>query len=398
LKRFPIEFTYLYEIHSTKFYNGLLFDISGFKQVSIKIDNINYRIPSGETRSKYKSNSPLIVDTLDLDNPYHGFKSYDEMQVYLLLKNYIQSSLPARSLLLKLMFRAMDEISTHKGFEISGQKFKFTDQEIPVINSIIQIDIISKIMMYIEDLISLLIGMKDFDGNYYGLLDRKSRGDIDLGKRIQGFIDSVENFTPWEWKKMLSYASSDEFTLSPTAIKLIEGNIEGFKKVFRLIRLFRDTHIQIFRRYKHAGLPFRPGYIYPLPFPRTSIIFDSYSMISMGANPLLDVVPLPYSNDVLESYRALTDILETYIWDIVENKTECLRKRINGVIPSQNYSPEIFSQEENSEIQSTLDEFDIKYPNRAYNDVYKFQITPKNTVDMKWYIDLKSILQNIRIN
>ena len=42
-------------------------------------------------------------------------------------------------------------------------------------------------------------------------------------------------------------------------------------------------------------------------------------MISMGANPLLDVIPLPYSNDVLESYRHLTDILEGYIWDMVEN-------------------------------------------------------------------------------
>jgi hypothetical protein len=47
-----------------------------------------------------------------------------------------------------------------KGFEFGGQKFKFTVQEIPSINNIIQVDIISKIMMYIEDLVSLLIGMK----------------------------------------------------------------------------------------------------------------------------------------------------------------------------------------------------------------------------------------------
>jgi len=48
-------------------------------------------------------------------------------------------------------------------------------------------------------------------------------------------------------------------------------------------------------------------------------------------------------------------------------------------------------------IQSALDEFDIEYPNRANNDVYNFQITPENTEDMKSYINLKSILQDIRI-
>jgi len=100
-------------------------------------------------------------------------------------------------------------------------------------------------------------------------------------------------------------------------------------------------------------------------------------MISMGANPLLDVIPLPYSNDVLESYRHLTDILEGYIWDMVENKVECLKKRINGVIPSQNYSPGIFNQEENSDILSALDEFDIEYPNRHTMTYTVFRLHPQ---------------------
>jgi len=117
----------------------------------------------------------------------------------------------------------------------------------------------------------------------------------------------------------------------------------------------------------------------------------------MGTNPLLDVVPLPYSNEVLESYRILTDALETRIRDIVENKIESIKKRINRIIPSQNYCVEIFSQEEHSEILSELNEYDVQYPNRAFDDVYNFQITSDNARGMKWYIDLESNLKNWEI-
>lgn len=77
----------------------------------------------------------------------------------------------------------------------------------------------------------------------------------------------------------------------------------------------------------------------------------------MVTNPLLDVVPLPYSSEVLESYRILTDALETRIPDIVENKIESIS------------------------MMSSI-------PNRAFDDVYKFQITTEIARDMKWYIDL----------
>jgi len=32
-------------------------------------------------------------------------------------------------------------------------------------------------------------------------------------------------------------------------------------------------------------------------------MFDSYSMVFVGINPLADLISLPYAGDVIESYR-----------------------------------------------------------------------------------------------
>lgn len=197
---------------------------------------------------------------------------------------------------------------------------------------------------------------------------------------------------------MLSYVNPDELKPKSHAVeKLIQLNIEEFKKVFRDIRVFRDTHNQIFRRYKHAGLPFRPGYIFKYPFPSTSRIFDSYSMISVGKDPLVDVVPLPFSDDIIESYDILTVGLETRINDIVQNKIECIKKRINGIIPVQNYSVAgTFSSEDDKEIISAIDEYDVQNPLRAFDDVYNFQITVDKVKNMKWYVELEDNMKKWR--
>lgn len=91
------------------------------------------------------------------------------MQTYLMLKNYVESSLPARGLLVKIMFKELKEIANNRFLEFEGQRFPFTEQEIPSIMGTMQMDIVS------EDLLTLLIAMKDYDGNYYRLLDKKTR-------------------------------------------------------------------------------------------------------------------------------------------------------------------------------------------------------------------------------
>jgi hypothetical protein len=96
-------------------------------------------------------------------------------------------------------------------------------------------------------------------------------------------------------------------------------------------------------------------------------------MVFTGKNPMVDVIPLPYSVDVIESYRILVPNLQRMIGDIVRSKITCIRRRAEGVIPCISYSPpDAFTQQEKSEIEIALKEYNDQYPNRAYSDVYGF--------------------------
>jgi hypothetical protein len=158
----------------------------------------------------------------DLNNPYHGYRNQEEMETYILLKNYFQSSLSARKLLPQIMFKALKDLAVSKSFEFEGQQFSYMDKEIPSILNMIQVDIIAKIMMYIEDLVTLLIAIRDCNGNYYRLLDRTSEQDLDLGGRISEFLKNIDTFASDQWRTMLGYATPDEFaTEYPAVSKLI---------------------------------------------------------------------------------------------------------------------------------------------------------------------------------
>jgi hypothetical protein len=340
----------------------------------------------------FETNTPLLINTNDITNPYHGYQDQEEVQNYLLLENYIKSSCPARGILLKHMFKNLNEIIQNRSFVFEGEAISFSKEDLPVLQSIFQIDIIAKIMMYVEDLIIILEAILKAGGDYYGLLDidiTKDR-DVDVGDRIKKFFQDKDNFSMMDWRKKLSYLNpNNETKYSNVIAKLIELNIVAFRDFINNIQIFSETHHRIFRRYKHAGFPFKPGYRSELPYPFTSRRFDSYSMVFVGKTPLADLIPLPYADDVIESYRILVPTLQRMIRELVQNKIACIRRRVDGVMPSVSYSPPgTFTPEENSEIELAIIEYNEQYPNRAYSDIYDFPICEGTVKNMRWYIDL----------
>jgi len=244
--------------------------------------------------------------------------------------------------------------------------------------------------MYLEDLVIILEAILKTDGDYYGLLDRDIIEDLDVGNRIKKFFEDKDNFSMANWRKILSYISpSNQTRHSDVIAKLIELNIVAFKDFINSMQIFGETHHPIFKRYKHAGFPIKPGFLSELPYPLTSRKFDSFSMVFVGKNPLIDVIPLPYAEDVIESYRILVPTLQRMIRDVVQNKIACIRRRANGFVPCVSYaSPSTFTPEENSEIELAIEEYNQQHPNRAFSDVYDFPINENNVKDMRWYIDL----------
>jgi hypothetical protein len=142
------------------------------------------------------------------------------------------------------------------------------------------------------------------------------------------------------------------------------------------------------------------GYKADILFPYTSKRFDSYSMIFAGKDPLADIIPVPYSESVIESYRNLVTDVQTFIQHMVNNHLDSLSRGTEGIIPTgqiidaQHYSQEsILTDQELSEVVSCITRFNKTSPLHARSPFYNFEITNLNRDDVGWYVELDALLE-----
>lgn len=375
----------------------LLLDLSGFAKAIIKVDEVSYLFPDGTKGSRYRGSHPYLIDIPELTNLFGGFNNQVDRETYYLLDNYAKESVYARGWLLTILSKALEEVNSDK-FMAKGKMVPLRGSDLAKTRSIIQVDIIAKIMMYIEDSVILLIGNKTPEQNFYDYLDRK---DPDLGERITAFLNQIDSMTDAEYRSMLCYVDVEKLALKAeekaVIKKLIDQNITEIRDHLRQNKQFRDTHGQVFRRYKHAGLAMRLGGEANSPYPYSGKKFDSQSMVFAGEDPMKDAIPIPYSADVIEAYETVISTLQKIIISIVENKLACLHRRIDGIIPLDLYGPleGKFSEEEIKLINSLTTKFYTERPFRAVNNF--FQLTaPIKKEQIQWYVDLDKYLTETR--
>ncbi len=201
------------ELKKNKSLKATIFDFSGFLEAKIELIDVNYKFDDEISSHQLKIKDSFLINKNDISNPFVGYRNYEEMETCFLLQNYLQNGFPARGLLLKLIFKILDDVISNRGFDYEGEKYSFNEEEIPALKSMIQIDIMSKIMMYIEDLFTILIAIKDFNANYYKLLDKnlEDDNDKDLGDRIHKFTNETKLSCDWR-----SYKSDMPFPFTDT--------------------------------------------------------------------------------------------------------------------------------------------------------------------------------------
>src|SRR5215211_169364 len=168
-----------------------MFDSSGCSEGLITLLGFTYKM-NGSTPLLPHINESHLININELNNAFNGYRNYEEMQTSILLQTYIMHAFSARGVLLKLTLNDLTQLNKDKGFEYDGERYSFGETQLAVIRSMIQIDIIAKIMMYIEDLIILLEAIRESNGNYYYLLDKRyshyQEDDLDVGARICRFF------------------------------------------------------------------------------------------------------------------------------------------------------------------------------------------------------------------
>jgi hypothetical protein len=231
--------------------------------------------------------------------------SLDEKTVleYMLLRNYQENGLIGRGFLLRLPFVALKQIEEDKW------EFKIEQNEKPKFISFIQNGIISKIMMYIEDLAILAESFMS-QQNFYDIVYRSE----DLGDIIGSFFRKVNTILDDEIYRIMNCATPSQikldYDLKKILTKHLNSNVKEIRRILGQIGEFGNSNHPLFKRFKHAGMPLFLGTI------RNSSpgFFEGFkfcNIVSTGGDPLKDVLPIPYSKQVLEGYEIMVGLLIT---------------------------------------------------------------------------------------
>lgn len=363
----------------------LLFDIAGCDQVLIDSVQISYE-RSGEERTIRQGSKWIISETI-LRGNYNGFSSEKEMETYLLLKNYLENGQTSRSLLFDLSLETLQKVSKDKIIDAAGVKLALTDDNLLRVRGILQVDIIGRLMMYIEDLLVICESMRTTQGNFYDILESEK----DLGDVIRDFILQIEEFTDDDYRKILSYLDPKEIPDNAGRMiigRLIQNNINSFKRFFDELLKFSKAHHPIFKRYKHAGIPIRQNPAALNVSSKTLSKFDSAVVVFTGKNPLKDISLLPYSTHVIEEYKKLSDELEKWMFNMVENRVSCIERNIPGTIPLEAYGTFNLEPFEREIMESVLLQHYGKYPIIVRRSVF----TPNAIIkkqEFEWYENLE---------
>lgn len=368
----------------------ILGDISWTKKIFVIVSKLEF-YKNGTLVDNYETNAPVYGINDDLNKNY-GFSDEDELENYYLLSNYYNNSINSRGILLNLMFQVINDFLDTKTLHINGKNPKFEGPGVPFVCHTLQIDIVAKIMMYIEDLITVLEANR-LDRNYYDLLDKQLEEGVetDLGDRLGKFFKNLDKFTLDEWIAMVGYipgGNMHQIKNSDVIRKIIENNIDETKQVLKYIKSFGDSHHRLFRRYKHAGFPARFDGQFPISPFGSKANFDSHAAIYVGRNPLTDMVFLPFSNEVLESYKILLPTLQLLIKDVIRNKMKSIIRKTEGIIPMVIYGDPIkYTGEEKSKYNEALVDYFQKNPNRLFDIGLVNTANDTYLREMTWYTD-----------
>lgn len=300
---------------------------------------------------------------------------------YMLLRNYQENGKTLRGFLLKMPFLSLEQIEDDKWH------FKFNENEKLKIKSFIQIDIISKIMMYIEDLAILSESFMS-QRNFYDIINDNS---IDIGEMIRRFFEKISYISDEGIYKIMSYAPSDKLGLddgSTIVNKYLNSNVKELRRILKEIGNFGITNHPLFKKFKHAGTPIFCGALNTSGFLDG---FDFSNLVPVGPNALMDVIPIPYSKHVLDGYHIIIHGLQKVLGDMVENRIICIQRNLNGLIPNQRYDLTALSSEEATLLKQIINNFYELNPPKEITISESFNLTVKKE-KILWYLNLPNFL------
>lgn len=312
---------------------------------------------------------------------------------YLLLRTYQNYGSYAREASIQKDIDAINKLGTEQSFILLQGSTEEQKKSKEVLYSIFQLEIISKIKFDIEDL-AIFAESRRCNKTFYELLEE------DVGAIAGNFYKNIENTSFGDWCKIFSYVNpeSEDFLDEDKKLllKYIKSNVSEIKSGLNEIDVFSREHHQIFRRFKHAGIPFTPGLTLGNP-PDFLKNFDAIMTVSIGKNPISDVKLIPFSRKVMTSYVILKEMVQKLIQEIITNRIACIQRNTDWIIPHNPFNGPLFSMDELKILKTKVEKH--LFTNPAINTNFDFNVNVNHKKeDYSWYTNLDNFLERCELN
>ncbi|MHB8546468.1 MAG: hypothetical protein ACYDAJ_06850 [Nitrosotalea sp.] len=313
--------------------------------------------------------------TVDLGS-YHG-----------VLSQYHRKGLFSR---LGLVYLFLDEIKKQSDVKSNNtpQEHRLNHREII---ATLQVGAVAHIMMFIEDLAVICKSIQENNIDYYKYLDNS--GDDDLGIIIKNFYFEILSASDADIRKILGYVEPDSYSFENEedekfVTQIMQINMNYTRRFFEKIYVFRNSHIKIYRRYKHAGFPLLLGIEIPSSDDTLYKKFDFVSVARTSiADPVKEFTTIPFSNQILESYRNIASDIFMFLASIITSKLMSIERKMCGVLPlMDDIFSENYSEDEDKKLQNLWAMFEQKYP--MPQESIRHETNPKAEYT-PWYLEFE---------
>lgn len=307
---------------------------------------------------------------------------------YTVLKHYLHKGTFARAGIIQQLIDNLRTIETKENYISKPQLMGLNDDEVV---SLLQIAIISHVMMFIEDLAVISKSISEGKIDYYVYLDKS--GDDDLGRVIGKFYDEIHSAPNETFQKLLSYTDLKNFEFATESEKeiiqkIMDKMIERVKEFFIKITFFRNNHIKIFRRYKHAGFPIMLVQKIPEIMQND---YSNYKFASVGLTSRNkideEIVPIPYSSKAIDSYENIKNDIFSFLGNMLHFKLICIERKVSGLIPNTSHAFRItLTDNEKKILDDAWKKFEEQYPHDSES---RFEIKMQTQTEiLRWYTDI----------
>ena len=175
--------------------------------------------------------------------------------------------------------------------------------------------------------------------------------------------------------------------LAETVKKIQTYNVTKIRSLLAELKDFGNSNHIVYKRFKHGGMPIISPSLQLAPQTGQLAIFDTFSIVSEGEDPMHDIRIIPFSNQVLKRYEGLIEKIQKVLLEMIDNRIRCIQRQVSRIF-FKSYNKHEVSLDDEKEINERIQTYYENHPPLFVPHQVNYnigQVDIKNK--LKWYLE-----------